>query len=577
MLDGFERRPRRRGAVLLSGVALLLVALAGRLVYINCALSARLLEFADKQQSGFSNVPARRGTIFDARGRVLATSRRQPDVFVDPFYVDDVEALAGKLGARLNLPAEEIAQRIRARAESRYVPIARRVSETCADALRALREPAVGLLERDVRTYPLGGAAAHVLGFVGSDGHGLEGLELAYDKHLRGTDGRKPAIRDARRRALWAADEDERPTVDGGHVILTIDAEIQRITLEALSRTVHEFEAESGVAVVMSPLDGRILAMVNVPTFDPGDPSNVSTAARRNRAVTDPTEPGSTIKPFIACGALDGGHVSAAEEFDCQFGRRRLGRRVVEDVTSHSLLTIEGIVAKSSNVGMTLIVERMGNQALHDILRSFGFGERTGVDGPGESGGIVYPLHRWTSLSPASLSFGYELAVTPLQLACAFCAIVNEGVLLRPRLIWKLVSADGRVVEAYDTPEMVRRVVSSDVARYVATQALVSVVEEGSGHAATSRLYSVLGKTGTAKLPYRDRSGYEPGAYLSTFIGAAPASRPQIAALVMIRRPNPKLGYYGGKVVAPAVGTILESALTYLEVPPDKPTAIAGL
>jgi len=568
---------RRSGAALLGAVILLLAALGGRVVYINSVPGPRLVAAAQQQRLGRTVVSARRGTIFDARGRVLAVSLQMPDVFVDPGHVQDIDSLAVELGARLNVSSVNIADAVRRRAHTRFVPIARRVDSVTADAARTLRSQAVGLIDGPVRTYPTGEVMAHVLGFVGSDNHGLEGLELTYDEHLSGQDGRRSTIRDGRRRVLWPLEQDGHPPVDGGHVVLTVDAEIQRIAKEALEDAVASFEAESGVAIVMSPTTGDVLAMVCTPSYDPHNAATTPEELRRNRAVTDPTEPGSTFKPFIASGALDGGYVPADEKIDCKMGSYRFGRRLVTDVSPHGMMNLSEIVTKSSNIGMGLIAERMGNEALYDTIRRFGFGDPVDIDYPGESAGVVYPLSQWTSYSATSVSFGYEVAVTPLQLLTAFCSLVNDGILLRPRLVGALLAPDGRVVKSFDSPEIVRRVVSSETARLMAKEVLVAVVEGGSGRQARLRNYRVLGKTGTAKLPYTDRGGYESDAYLATFVGAAPVDDPRVAAVVMVRRPNARLGYYGGTVAAPAVATILEEALMYLEVPPERPTSLAGL
>jgi cell division protein FtsI (penicillin-binding protein 3) len=287
--------------------------------------------------------------------------------------------------------------------------------------------------------------------------------------------------------------------------------------------------------------------------------------------VTDPTEPGSTFKPFIACGALEGGFVNTTEKINCRMGRHYFGRRLVTDTSPHGMMDLKGIITFSSNIGMGTVAERMGNEVLNDTIRRFGFGASTGVDYPGESAGLVYPLRKWTSYSATSVAMGYELAVTPLQLATALSAIVNDGVLLKPRLVKRILGPGGETLESYDTPEIVRRAVPSEIARYVSQELLVSVVQDGSGHRAQLDDYGVLGKTGTAKLPFRDRKGYEPGAYLATFMGAAPSSRPEVVAVVMIRRPDPRLGYYGSAASAPAVRDILKGTLAYLGVPPDKP------
>jgi cell division protein FtsI (penicillin-binding protein 3) len=575
--EPIDQRQRKLAAAVLIGVVVCLIALGGRLIHIDTALRPRLVAIASQQQWGSAVVRARRGAILDARGRLVAVSRYRPDVFVDPAQVKNVDQLAAELSARVNLPAARIADRINSRPKSRYVMISSQVDEVTVDAVRTMRSPAVGLTDRVVRTYPIGDSMAHVLGFVGRDGRGLEGLELAYDEHLRGSDGRQASVRDARRRAIWRSPQKYRPPLDGGNIVLTLDAEVQRVTEKALANRVRAFHAESGVAVVMVPKTGDVLAMACVPTFDPNQATSVPASLRRNRVVTDPVEPGSTFKPFIACGALAGGFVTTTEQIDCHQGTYRIGRRTITDSHPHGLMDLKGIITFSSNIGMTIIGQRMGNEALHDTIRRFGFGGLTGIDFPGESAGTVHPLGDWTSYSTVSVSFGYEVGVTPLQLIAAFSAILNDGVLMKPRLVRALLGPDGEIVESFDAPQVAGRATPSDIARYMTEELLVSVVENGgSGRRARLASYQVLGKTGTAKLSLPDRGGYEPGAYLSTFMGSAPAADPQVAVLVMIRRPDAALGYYGSVVSAPAVRDILAETLAYLEVPPDAVALDAG-
>ncbi len=565
-----DRRQQWSGAVLLALTALALMCLGVRVAQINTTLQPRLLDLARAQRRGHSDLPARRGMIFDVRGRVVAVSRRMPDVFVDPSRIDDVGALARDLAPRLNLSAEHIAKRIHDRADTRFVLLASRVDRVTADAVRALHHRAVGLMDREQRVYPLGDSMAHVLGWVGRDGKGMEGIELAFDDRLAGEDGRRTTVRDAARRALWRTASNQREAVphDGMHVVLTIDAEIQRITEKALAEAVTQYEGESGVAIVLSPGNGEVLAMASYPTFDANEPPTIqSLALRRNRALTDPVEPGSTFKPFIACGALAGGFVTQTEMIDCHMGSHRFGRRLVTDTRPHGMLDLRGIISRSSNIGMGVIAHRMGNAVLHETIRRFGFGEPTGLGTSGEHAGLVRPLDKWNSYSTNSVAMGYEILVTPLQLASAFAAIVNDGVLLRPRLIKRFLDPDGTVLQSFDSPEVVRRVVPRETARYVARELLVAVVEDGGGHRARVGPYRVLGKTGTAKLTYPDRGGYEPGAYLGLFLGAAPVEHPEIIVVAMIRRPNPEKGYYGGTIAAPAVGRIIHDTLRYLDVP----------
>ena len=562
------------------GVLVVLLALAGRVAYVITIDGPELLSAVERQRKGHAFLPARRGTIVDRRGRVVALTRLSPDVFVDAAQVkdEDVAALALELGARVGRSSDDIAREVRRSPRSKFVVVARRVDEVTAAAVREMGCPAVGLSNRAQRNYPLGASMAHVLGWVGRDGGGLAGIELALDEHLRASAGRLSAVHDARRRRIERLPAGTQPSVDGGSVVLTLDAEVQRITEEELAEGIRAFGAEAGVAIVLSPQDGEILAMACLPGFDPNEPATAdSLPLRRHRAVTDPIEPGSTFKPIIVSAALEGGFVSPIEKIDCHNGSHRFGKRLVRDTRPHGLLDINGIVTKSSNIGMGIIAHRMGNRVLHDALCRFGFGERTNVGLPGESAGIVYPLSRWTAYSTTSIPIGYEVLVTPLQLANAFAALVNGGVLLQPRLVKALLSPTGEIVASYDGPRIVRRVASEQVAHYVSRELMRSVVTNGGGHRAQVGPFAVLGKTGTAKLVYSDRAGYEPGAYLSLFVGAAPASEPRIVTLVIIRRPDPSVGYYGGVVAAPAAGRILARTLVYLGVTPTRQVALSEL
>lgn len=555
---------RRRGVFLLSCVGAALSLAVVRLVYINAAQRDHLVQYVRGIRRGHAVLPARRGTILDARGRVVAISTVAPDLFVDPALVRKVDRLSGKLATIVGKPAGEIAETIRRRRHSRFVVIARHVDAGCAAAVHELGHPAVGLSPSHQRTYPLGTSMAHALGWVGRDAQGLGGVELSYNDHLRGHDGRQATLRDARRRALQRIDLLSVAPVDGGHVVLTLDAEIQRIAENALSKGIADHQAQSGVALVMDPGTGDILAMACLPAFDPNEPVDaVSLPLRRNRILTDPVEPGSTFKPFVMSGALDGEFVFPGERIDCHMGRHRFGSRVVTDTHPHGILDVAEIIIKSSNIGMGIIGRRMGRKPLYETLRRFGFGRPTGIGLRSENAGVLYPLRRWTEYSETSIPMGYEVLVTPLQLIRAFAAIVNDGLLVRPRLVKALLAPDGKVLQRFDEPKIIGRAVSSRAAGFLAREVLPRVVTESGGRNAQIGDIPVLGKTGTVKLTYDDRSGYEPGAYLSLFLGAAPVQAPRYVALVMIRRPNPATGYYGAAVAAPVVGHILHDVQRY--------------
>ena len=498
---GSNFRPKT-GVALLVAVMAALLGIAGQLIHVQKIDGPRLIAHAERQRASETVLPARRGMILDARGRVAASSESSPDVFVDPGKIDDLEALTQQLAPRLNTSPQRLAARISGRADSRYVVVATEVDEVTADAIGTLKLRGVGLSERTTRAYPLGVSLGHLVGYVGRDGVGLEGIELGFNAHLRGKDGMRGLVRDARRRALRPAESGFVPPTDGGHVVLTIDAELQRILERALAEHAGPVRAESAVGIVMSPRSGDVLAMACWPPFDPSEASTTPAQRRRNRAITDPVEPGSTFKPVIACGALQGKFVSPTESIFCHNGSHRFGSREITDTKPHGSLDLKGIIAKSSNIGMGLMAARMGNPALYDIVTRFGFGSATGIELPGESGGVVRPLRKWGSMSTQSVAMGYEINVTPLQLATAFCTMVNDGVMLRPRIVKQLLSADGSVVED-SLAQTERRVIPADVAA-MRDELLTAVVEEGGGEGEV-RAISRAGQDG-----YREAAGEEP-------------------------------------------------------------------
>ncbi|MEK6676653.1 MAG: penicillin-binding transpeptidase domain-containing protein, partial [Planctomycetota bacterium] len=334
------------------------------------------------------------------------------------------------------------------------------------------------------------------------------------------------------------------------------------------------------LAVVMGIENGDVLALAGRPSFDPNLGVPLNRGLMRNRVLTDPVEPGSTFKPFVACGALQGKYVSKEELIDCHQGVYHVGSRIIKDTSPHGMMDLAGIMTHSSNIGMAIIGQRMGNTVAYNTVRQFGFGEVTGIDLPGEGVGKVHALRRWGSMSAASVSFGYEISVTPIQLVTAFCALINQGFAVRPHVAGELVGSDGMTTRLVSTSERSRQVVPSDIAKYVGRELLESVVQNGTGRKAQLDRYRVLGKTGTPKLAMlksSKRKGYEEGAYAPAFLGAAPASDPRIAVLVMVRRPEAKRGYYGGVVAAPAAARILDVTLEYLGVPSDKNVVLTGL
>ena len=571
---------------MLGVAAACLLALVGRLCYIHAAMAgpgSRIALQLEQQQQATMPLPARRGEILDVEGRVLAGSQERPSIFADPSLLEDPEPVAEALGAILNIRRDELRRLLTERNADgtlkRFVWLKRRVEGPEAEAARAWIEKhkilGVGILNEPFRRYPMGSLGAHVVGFVNIDGEGMEGVERRYDSILRGTSGSITVCRDAARRPIWPAPGQDAliPPRDGMTVKLTLDAAVQEILEAQVSAAVTHFKAESGVGIVMNPRTGDVLGMASVPTYDPNRPGDSPPSARRNRCLTDPTEPGSTFKPFIASAALAEKVVKPGESIYCHSGLYVVGSRNLHDHHPYGDLTFEQIVIKSSNIGMAILGQRLGNERMHRYLSApygFGFGSRTGIELDGEDPGMLLPLRRWTTFSTTSVPMGQEVAVTPLQLATAFCAIVNGGRAVVPRVVRAIIDPRGEVVEDFSGAQNGRQVIPPDVAEYMTKTVLVGVVNEGTGLRARLPNYQVLGKTGTAQIARPGGGGYQPDAYTSSFVAAAPASDPQVVVLIMVRRPQRSIAYYGGTVAAPAVREVLARTLAYLEIPPDK-------
>lgn len=563
---------RMRAAQALIGlVAVLMVALVGRLLHLQIVRRPHHLAYAVERQTSTIPLPGWRGKILDRRHRVLAGTQDLPTVYADPREVPDHADAARRIGMILGVEPREIRHRLDHPTSPAYVVIRRHVSPEEAEGVRDLDIPGIGTFKEPIRNYPMGERAAHVLGFVGSDGRGLEGIELMCERYLRATDGERKVYRDVRRRAVFQVEDSYKPPHHGSHVILTLDAAIQQTVEQAVQKQVDKYEAESGIGLVMNCKTGAVLAMTTRPGFDPSKPREVPPEQRRNRVLTDPVEPGSIFKPFIMAPALEHAVTWPEEVIDCLGGLFVIGGRRLHDHHPLGELTTTLILARSSNIGMAKIGLRLGNARMHEALERFGFGGPLGIDLPGEGAGLLMPLSAWGTYTTTSVPMGQELAVTPLQLLTAFSALVNGGTLVRPRVVHSIIDSNQEIIEDRSEPIELRRVLDPEISMLMRDM-LVAVVShpQGTGRRCDLDRWQVMGKTGTAQVPRENARGYEPGAYLGSFIAAAPASDPTVAVLVMIRKPDRSIGYYGGTVALPAVREILEQALPYLGIPPDK-------
>lgn len=565
---------RPRWSELVFGlIIVLLLALVGRLCYIHVRQGKELQAKADVQHTAYKPIPALRGSIYDRRGRTLAGTLLSPTLYADPYWVcaqNDPLTVASLVRELTGQNPREVLDLIRANQNKRFLPIKRDVTEECVQQFYKLdRRSRAGLeFQRDPkRTYPAD-MAGHVIGATNIDGEGLEGIELKYDKLLRGTDGQEAYIRDARRRNIWVVASEYKAPVNGKSIILTLDSVMQEYTEAALKEACEKYKAKKGCAIVMDPRTGDIWAWAVWPTIDPNNFGNEPVERRRNIGVTDPYEPGSIFKPFVASGALKYGIVSKTEQIFCHNGAYQMGSRTLHDAHGYGNLDFAGIVIHSSNIGMAILGGRMGNPRLYQSVRSFGFGQRTGVDLPGEDPGLLAPLKRWTSFSTGSIPMGQEIAATAIQLLNGFAALANDGVMNQPRLLRAVIDEQGRIIQDNTEPQrVVGECTPKAVAQYMVRDVLARVVSEGTGRKCLIPRYQAFGKTGTAQIARHGGGGFRDRAYVGSFLGGLPAADPKVVAIVSIREPDPSIGHYGGTVAAPAVKTILEKTIKYLSIP----------
>lgn len=535
-----------------------------------------LRALAQSQQLRDIRLAPKRGTIYDRHGAELAVSVDVESVFANPRLMRaqgvDTALAATQLAATCGVDRSRIAARL---ALNRYfVWISRQVSPTQANAVRALDIPGVQMMEEARRFYPNRELAAHLLGFADIDGVGIEGLELSMEERLRGSVDPVPAVRDRRGRVVFSDRLLDDRAAQGDDIYLTIDKTIQHVTERELALAVLTSEARSGSVVVLDPRNGEILAMASYPTYNPNEPGRSPIAARRNRAITDRLEPGSTIKPFTLSAALAANVIRPEEMFDVSgndpndiVGRLHIGNDVIRDTHPRAEpITASEVLIYSSNIGAALIGQRLGRRRLYRALRRFGFGQRTGVPLPGETAGVLRHHSRWYDLDLATIAFGQGMSSTTLQLASAMGAIANGGRLMEPHLISRIVDSRGNVSDQ-SLPRVRRQVIPRRTARLIADMLTAVTGEGGTGPQAAIDGYLVAGKTGTAQKADHRRGGYTADLYVASFVGFVPARAPRLVIAVVIDEPI--VSHYGGPVAGPVFRRIGHAALRHLGVPAD--------
>jgi len=558
---------RRRLLALLILSVLAFLAISGRLVVLQVFDAGSLDQAAARQRLTVIDLPATRGRIFDRNLNDLALSVPARAVWADPRLVGDKPHTAARLAKALDVKKATLARRLASK--GRFVYLARRIPKLRGDVVQRLNLPGIFVVADVARRYPSGTVAAQVLGFVDIEGHGQAGIEQQYDGLLRGHPGKIQLERDPQGRAIPQGRRSLEPAEPGTDLVLTIDQHLQYVTEQALYRAVRQHKAKAGSVVVMSPRSGEVLAMANMPTFDPNRIAASKPEGRKNRAIADMFEPGSTNKTITAAAALQHGIVTPKTETIVPDNIPLCPEKTFRDSHSHApeLMTFADIVARSSNVGTIMAARDLGRDRLYKAEVDFGYGRRSGVDLPGESPGILRPAQSWYCTDLGTNAIGQGVAVTVLQMASVYATVANQGVLRAPTLLRGTVDARGRVAKADRRPG--RRVLSARTAKAM-SRILEGVVKEGgTGTQAAMEEWRVAGKTGTARKPDTRRGGYRPGAYVGSFIGFAPAEKPAVVVAVVIDEPT--RGYYGGSVAAPVFREVTGAALRRLGVVPTLP------
>lgn len=556
----FKRLLLRRLLIAYFVLACWTLGLFARLVYLQVLEKDHYRLQAKGQREGFVDVSRRRGDILDRHLEELAISVQMGSVFAHPSQLGDPLKAAQVLAPILRQHTEEVYKKLIAKRT--FVYLARKISPRQAEKIRRLDLRGIHFQKEDKRVYPNRQLASHVLGFVGVDNDGLSGLEYHYNHLIRGEKTRVSVRMDALRQNYEG--KTTATQSEGNILVLNIDKSLQYIVEEILQKKVESSQAISGSAIVMDPNNGEILAMASYPCFDPNRPGDYPEEERRNRSILEIYEPGSTFKIIPTAAVLNEGLAQASETLDCRVGTLRIAGKVYREAThSYGLLTFNQIMARSSNVGTIKLGLRLGEEKLYRYIKRFGFGEKTGIDLPGEQAGLLRPPSQWSKISIGALSIGQEIGITPLQMIRAMAVVANGGYLVKPRLVRRILEPGGEVLHAPKPAKF--RVLDTQTTVRV-KEALRTAVEEGTGTSAGLSGYSSAGKTGTAQ-KFIDGS-YSDTQFIASYVGFAPLENPALAAMVVINEPEGL--YYGSQVAAPAFKQIMERSLIHLRIPQDQ-------
>ena len=568
MSDEREKWARVRIVIIGTFFGLLFLSVTGRAFYLQILKHEELVKKAEKQHQRIVPLTPARGDIMDCNGTPLAVSVDMNSCYAEPRHIQDIVGTTAVLAPLLGSAKQELHKKL-ASGKS-FVWLARHLTPEQSSRIKNLKLPGIGFSPESKRYYPNSEVAAHVIGFTGMDPNGLEGIELQYDSVILGNTGYLVTERDALGRDIATKDALVKKSEPGKTIILTLDKNIQYIAERELAKAVTESRAKAGMALVMESNSGRILGMANFPTFNPNAYSRYSQDDLRNRIVADSFEPGSTFKVFLIAAALEEKIVKPTDLFNCENGSYTIANHTIHDTHSYERLSVADILKYSSNIGAAKIGFKLGNDQLFRYLRGFGFGDRTGIDLPGESPGNLRDKHRWYGIDLANISFGQGVSASALQLAAAFSAVANGGTLMQPYIVERIMDEKGQAVQKFE-PRAVRRVISEKTARKMTTMMERVTTNGGTGLNAAVDGFRIAGKTGTAQKVNPVTHSYSATKRTASFIGFIPADKPRLTILVVID--EPKTSPYGGVVAAPAFRGIALNSMCYLKILPQGETA----
>lgn len=561
--EGGHRRRKRRIALLslffLAGFSVVTY----RCLYLHLARDPKLAKLARSQYKTRLEEPPPRGNIYDASGEELAVSVPTYSAAARPAKIRERERVLSELLPILGMKPQEIGSRLNP--EKKYVWLKRHLTPREKQELEGRKLVGIELVKESKRFYPNREVGSQILGAVGNENQGLGGLELFYDRYLRGEEEEAIAYRDARGKTFETEETIAQGKRQPHHLTLTLRKNIQYVTEKELNAACDAYRAKSCTAITIDPRTGQVLAMASYPNFNPNAYHVSNLEHWRNRAVTDAVEPGSTFKVILAAAALESGLVKVQDRFHCENGALRIGDRVIHDHEKYGMLSFREIMKVSSNIGIYKIGQKVGKRGFAEVIEKFGFGKKTGIDYPGEVSGFIRPVKSWQEVEFANITFGQGIQVTPLQLAAGFAAIANGGLRMRPTLVSKVVDAEGRVVMEMK-PKAAERVLSEKTARLLIDLLQEVTREGGTGTKAALPGYTVAGKTGTAQKVVDGT--YSHTKFVSSFVGIVPAESPRLVVLVTIDEPEGVV--YGGLVAAPVFRKIAWAALRDLGIPSDK-------